>query len=391
MSKHTYRSIFVFCVLALIFCCQLSCSNVTDQPADTPIHDQDLSLQVPTASKVLMDLFFTDPVITSDHSVTMIGVDQKTISSYPLRIDFSNPLKFKKGTYYLDEMLSTRQLSSNPPISSNGESYEFCYPVANPSWVPQGIPPIGSATLHEGRRILSMCQNSANLDIYLLIEKKDNLQCIEIVRGDSIVSSIFLDTPTHYTKIRYYDSTIDQHIYLIATNAEGQLSCIDIANNSSVCTSYPQELPPFLTWDVAADVFIGYDNVQNQFHVYKMAMQNEQLVLNEIHTMQNELGDSFKKPIIQYNPSTHCFAIWEPFLSGKAGYAVSDESLKNWEWKRLQVTPMNLFMFSTTAAEKITNSEESTDLALWNSSEHFYYVGIKDGQSQLNLYKVYAN
>lgn len=70
---------------------------------------------------------------------------------------------------------------------------------------------------------------------------------------------------------------------------------------------------------------------------------------------------------------------------------MSDESLKNWEWKRLQVTPMNLFMFSTTAAEKITNSEESTDLALWNSSEHFYYVGIKDGQSQLNLYKVYAN
>jgi hypothetical protein len=288
-------------------------------------------------------------------------------------------------------MLSTMQLSSNPPISNIGESYGFCYQVTNPSWVPQGIPPIGSATLHEGRRILSMCQNSANLDIYLLIEKEDNLQCIEIVRGDSIVSSIFLDAPTHYTKIRYYNSTIDQHIYLIATNAEGQLSSIDIANNSSVCTSYPQELPPFLTWDVAADVFIGYNNVQNQFHVYRMAMQNEQLVLNEIHTMQNELGDSFKRPIIQYNPSTHCFAIWEPFLSGKAGYAVSDESLKNWEWKSLQVTPMNLFMFSTTAAEKIANSEESTDFALWNSSEHFCYVGIKDGQSQLNLYKVYAN
>lgn len=134
MSKHTFRSIFVSCVLALVFCCQLSCSNVTDQPADTTIHDQDLSLQVPTASKVLMDLFFTDPVITSDHSVTMIGIDQKTISSYPLRIDFSNPLKFEKGTYYLDEMLSTRQLSSNPPISSIGESYEFCYQVANPSW-----------------------------------------------------------------------------------------------------------------------------------------------------------------------------------------------------------------------------------------------------------------
>jgi hypothetical protein len=369
----------------------LSCTNVTDQPADTSIHDQDLSLQVPTASKVLMDLFFTDPVITSDQSVAMIGVDQKTISSYPLRIDFSNPLKFENGTYYLDEMFSTRQLSSNPPISNMGESYGFCYPVANPSWVPQGIPPIGTVTKHEGRRILSMCQNPLNLDIYLLIEKEDNLQFIEIVRGDSVVSSIFLDAPTHYTKIRYYDSSIDQHIYLLATNAEGQLSSIDITNNSSVCMPYPQELPPFLTWDAAGDVFIGYNSIQNQFHIYTTAIQNEQLVLNEIHTMQNELGDSLERPIIQYNPSTHCFAIWEPFLSGKAGYAVSDESLKNWKWKRLQVTPMNLFMFSTKVAQKIANGEEGTDLELWNSSEHFYYIGVKEGQSQLNLYKVYAN
>jgi hypothetical protein len=338
-----------------------------------------------------MDLFFTDPVITSNHSVTMIGVDQKTISSYPLRTDFSDSIKFKNGTFYVDEMISNMQQSSNPPISNMGESYEFCYQVANPSWVPKGICPVFTITLHEGRRILSMCQNPLNLDIYLLVEKTGNLQFIEIVRGDSVVSSISVDGPIHFTTIRYQSSSIDQHIYLLATNAKGQLSSIDIANNSSVCTSYPQELPPFLAWDAAADVFIGYDNVQNQFHVYTTAIQNDQLVLNEIHTMQNELGDSFEKPIIQYNPSTHCFAIWEPFLSGKAGYAVSDESLKNWKWKRLQVTPMNLFMFSTKVAQKIANGEESTDLTLWNSSEHFYYVGVKDGQSQLNLYKVYAN
>lgn len=343
---------------------------------------------------VFGDVFFVDPILNMDNSITMRGIENSTIVTF-------------KSLQSLFVDMSPSWIASKPFVK-----------MENPFWSESNET---KTTSDLNKKILSMTMNPDNRNIILLVEKynvveneskasvsekqwievdKDisykmklipttvsEYQEIEIVKSNGSVENYSVDETMVISKVRFCNATFQNHLILIVSNKKNEMYIASISDDAVEFTPLPIDIP-FISWDFVKDTFIGLDT-NGCLHIYSCSIDEVGMPnFQPFETMDLPIFTNMKNPMICFNPSTKCIAVWDAVLNGECGYFVFNGVENKWRWESLTTTPMGLFTYSKEVLYKASESDPLDTNDLWNSSIHFTYFGISTLSSQYKVFEI---
>ncbi len=161
----------------------------------------------------------------------------------------------------------------------------------------------------------------------------------------------------------------------------------NISDDAVEFTPLPIDIP-FISWDFVKDTFIGLDT-NGCLQIYSCSIDEIGMPnFQPFETMDLPIFTNMKNPMICFNPSTKCIAVWDAVLNGECGYFVFNGVENKWRWESLTTTPMGLFSYSKEVLYKASESDPLDTNDLWNSSIHFTYFGISTLSSQYKVFEI---
>ncbi len=343
---------------------------------------------------VFGDVFFVDPILNMDNSITMRGIENSTIVTF-------------KSLQSLFVDMSPSWIASKPFVK-----------MENPFWSESNET---KTTSDLNKKILSMTMNPDNRNIILLVEKynvveneskasvsekqwievdKDisyklrlipttvsEYQEIEIVKSNGSVENYSVDETMVISKVRFCNATFQNHLILIVSNKKNEMYIANISDDAVEFTPLPIDIP-FISWDFVKDTFIGLDT-NGCLQIYSCSIDEIGMPnFQPFETMDLPIFTNMKNPMICFNPSTKCIAVWDAVLNGECGYFVFNGVENKWRWESLTTTPMGLFSYSKEVLYKASESDPLDTNDLWNSSIHFTYFGISTLSSQYKVFEI---
>ena len=405
MSKWNRFFVVSICVLLVLSC--FSCSQKSGSELIDKESSPAVQLKVPTGEEVLCDLFFANPVLTSSGDITMMGTKNKTIATYVSRDkSFLKWINERTIEAHFSPSNNDREIA-NPPFSEANSEYVKYYQTNNPTWVPTG-----TFLVTSDRRILGMTQNTRNLDIYLLTEKKERLEddfsvvseddsasysiklypsnyVIELVRQGAIVEEHAVNKNLKLDHIQYCRIPDSKKEFILASDEKGQFHFANGLELQNGFIPLFTTLPKLRTWDLAGTTLLGLDE-ESVLHLYTVEFdETNGVTLEEKSEFSTPCEKPMVDPVIQFNPVTQCIVLWDAVLNGESYYIVYNGEMSVHRWYTLKVAPMNVIMISPNAIQQVAEGYPSQTKEYWNKKESFYYLGIPDHQSELKMYKIY--